>query len=527
MEQAQAGASAGQRVARAALLLAASVLLSRLLGFARDVVLAGLIGRNAQTDAYSAGFMLPDLLNHLLAGGALSVAFLPVYERIRSQRGAAAASRFTATALGTMGALTLALTAALFVWADPLVAWQFDFPPEVHALTVRLTRIVLPAQLCFVCGGILRAALMADGHFRSQAAAPLLYNLGIIAGGVALARTTGVEGFAWGALGGAVVGALGSALWEARGRVPLGLRVAPGDADFRAYLMLAAPLALGASLLTVDEWYDRWFGARLGEGTIATLRYARQLLLIPVALVGQAVATAALPTLSRFVAEGRSAELDRLVNRSLQASLALGVLLGAGLFALAAPAVTFVYVRGAFTAADAVPVIEALRIFALAVPGWILQTLAVRPFYARGQMWRPMLLATAVSLAALPLYAALGPRLGATGLALAGTLAITASALVTLAFARRWHGAPALRVLAGTFLRTLAAAAPAAWLGEAVAERAAAYAGAGTLGAALALSAGGLAFAAVAFPLAWRLGDASTRDALASGLRRLRLRRRG
>ena len=178
--------------------------------------------------------------------------------------------------------------------------------------------------------------------------------------------------------------------------MPLGLRVAPRDPDFRAYLMLAAPLALGASLLTVDEWYDRWFGARLGEGTIATLRYARQLLLIPVALVGQAVATAALPTLSRFVAEGRSQELDRLVDRSLQASLALGVLLGAGLFAVAAPAVAFVYVRGAFTPADASPVVEALRVFAFAVPGWIVQTLAVRPFYARGEMWRPMALATAV-----------------------------------------------------------------------------------------------------------------------------------
>src|SRR5688572_32746836 len=128
VEEAQAGRSAGQRVAGAALLLAASVLASRLLGFARDVVLAGLIGVNAQTDAYSAGFMLPDLLNHLLAGGALSVAFLPVYERIRQQRGAAAADRFIATALGTMGALTLLLTAALSVWADPLVPSQFRFP---------------------------------------------------------------------------------------------------------------------------------------------------------------------------------------------------------------------------------------------------------------------------------------------------------------------------------------------------------------------------------------------------------------
>jgi putative peptidoglycan lipid II flippase len=525
VEEAQADASAGRRVASAALLLAASVLASRLLGFGRDVVLAGLVGRNAQTDAYSAGFMLPDLLNHLLAGGALSIAFLPVYERIRKERGAAAGQRFTATALGTMGALALAATAAMFVWADPLVAWQFGFPPEVHALTVRLTRIVLPAQLCFVCGGILRAALMADGHFRSQAAAPLLYNLGIIAGGVALAGATGVEGFAWGALGGAVVGALGSALWEARGRVPVGLRVAPRDPDFRAYLMLAAPLALGASLLTVDEWYDRWFGARLDEGTIATLRYARQLLLIPVALVGQAVATAALPTLSRYVAEGRSQELDRLVDRSLQASLALGVLLGAGLFAVAAPAVTFVYVRGAFTPADAAPVVEALRVFAFAVPGWIVQTLAVRPFYARGEMWRPMALATLVSLAVLPLYAALGPRLGATGLALAGTFSISLSALVTLGFARRWHGAPGLSALLRTGLRTFAAAAPAAWLAGLVAEHVAARTGAGTLGAALAVGAGGLVFGAVALPLAWRLGDAATRNALTALARRLRRRR--
>jgi putative peptidoglycan lipid II flippase len=170
-------------------------------------------------------------------------------------------------------------------------------------------------------------------------------------------------------------------------------------------------------------------------------------------------------------------------------------------------------------------VVEALRVFACAVPGWIVQTLAVRPFYARGEMWRPMLLATAVSLAALPLYAVLGPRLGAGGLALAGTLSISLSALVTVGFARRWHGAPALGGLLGTFLRTLAAAVPAAGLAQLAAGRVAAQAGAGTLGSLLALAAGGLAFAAVALPLVWRLGDASTRDALAAIARRLRRRR--
>jgi putative peptidoglycan lipid II flippase len=202
------------------------------------------------------------------------------------------------------------------------------------------------------------------------------------------------------------------------------------------------------------------------------------------------------------------------------------VLLGAALFGVAAPAVAFVYVRGAFTAADAAPVVEALRVFACAVPGWIAQTLAVRPFYARGEMWRPMLLATAVSLAALPLYAALGPRLGASGLALAGTLSISLSALVTLVFARHWHGAPGLVALLGTFLRTLAAAAPAAWAAQLAAERVAARVGAGTAASVLALAASGLAFAAVGLPLAWRIGDASTREALAAVARRLRRRPR-
>jgi putative peptidoglycan lipid II flippase len=524
VDQAQA-ASTGRRVAGAALLLAAGVLLSRLLGFVREVVLAGLVGRNAATDAYSAAFQLPDLLNYLLAGGALSIAFLPLFERVRSERGHAAAERLTANVLGTLGAFALALTAVLWLLADRLVALQFGFPPEQHALTVRLTRIVLPAQVFFVCGGIVRAALMADGHFRSQALAPVLYNLGIIAGGLALSAQLGVEGFAWGVLVGAALGALGSALWEARGRVRVGWRVAPRDPDFRSYLALAAPLMLGATLLTVDEWYDRWFGARLGEGTIATLRYARQLMLVPVAFVGQAAATAALPALSRLVAQGRREELDELVRRSLQASLALGLLLGAVLIALARPAVVLVYVRGAFTAADAVPVTQALQIFACAVPGWILQTLAVRPFYARGDMWRPMLLGSVVTLAAIPLYVALGPRLGASGLALAGTLAISANALATLALARRLHGAPAFGALLGTTLRTLAAALPAGVAAWAAAEAIAARSGQGALAAAAALAGGGAAFLALALPLALWLGDAPTRDALRAIARRLPRRR--
>lgn len=527
MAEGQAGASAGRRVAVAALLLAASSLLSRLLGFVRESVIAALVGRGRTTDAYNAAFQIPDILFYLLAGGALSVAFIPLYQEVKQQRGTAAAERLLATVLGTMTALTVSATLVLWIAAEALVALQFPrFEPEARSLTVSLTRVVLPAQVFFLAGGIVRGALMAEGRFRSQALAPLLYNLAIITGGLLFARSYGVAGFAWGALAGAALGSLAPALIEARGRVRVGFRVAPLDPDFRRYLWSALPLMAGVTLITVDEWYDRWFGGVLAAGSIATLVFARRLMQLPVGIVGQAVATAALPALSKLVGEGRRTELDALVERTLQASLAVAILLAAGTAALAEPFVRAVYVRGAFAAADALPVAHALQLFCLGVPGWVLQTVAVRPFYARGDTWRPMLLGSAFVVAALPLYLWLGRAWGTGGLALAGSLAITLNALATLLVARRLHEAPRFAPLLGTLLRSLAFAAPSALLAGWAAGLAAERAGwNGFAGALLELVAGGLVYAASALPLALALGDAPTRDALRRALRRASGRR--
>jgi putative peptidoglycan lipid II flippase len=515
-----------RRIGFAALLLAASQLLSRVLGFAREAVIAGLVGRGRASDAYNAAFQIPDVLFYFLAGGALSIAFIPLYQRARSERGEEAAQRFLATIFGTMSAAALAATVALWLAAPALVALQFPlFEPEARALTVRLTRVVLPAQIFFIAGGILRGALMAEGRFASQALAPIVYNLSIIACGALGARSLGIAGFAWGALFGAAAGSLGTALYEARGRLRIGLRVAPRDPEFRAYLSVALPLMLGVTLITVDEWYGRYFGGLLAAGSIATLAFARRLMQLPVGLVGQAVATAALPAFSRLLERGAKEELDRLVLRTLQASTAIAVLLGLGTAALAGPLVSVVYVRGQFASADAAPVAAALQLFCLGVPGWVVQTVAVRPFYARADMWRPMLLGTAFVVLAYPLYAVLGRSYGASGLAAAGSIAITLNALATLLLARWLHGAPHLVALLGTLARSLAASLPAAALAGWLA-RLAGTAGGGARGALLALAAGGAGYAALALPLLYALGDDATRDALARPLRRLGTLRR-
>jgi putative peptidoglycan lipid II flippase len=517
MEAEQAPPRVG-RVAAVAALLAASVLLSRVLGYLREVVIAYRLGAAPEADAYRAAFQIPDLLNQLLAAGAFSIAFLPLYTRARARGGEAAAEELLGVVLGTMTALAGGLTLILWLAAEPLVAVQFPrFGPEQQALVVRLTRIVLPAQVCFVAGGLIRAVLMARDRFATQALAPLLYNAGIIAGGL-LAAGSGAEGFAWGALAGAALGQLVLAVVDVRSAgLRLRWRVAPLDRAFLGYLATAAPLMFGMSLLTVDEWYERWFGALLASGSVAQLAYARQLMLLPVAVVGQAIATAALPTLARLASENRSEELGSTLEATLRAALGLALLAAVALAVLAEPAVTIVYERGRFTAADTAAVAGILRVLAWAVPAWVVQQIAVRAFFARGDTWRPMLLGTALAASALPLYLTLGPRYGVQGLAAAGAIGVAANALATLLLGRRLHGAPRLAPLGASALRSgLVAAAGAAAAHAAL--RLAPLPG----GALVELAAGGAAFALAAGAGILLFGDAETRSALARAGRRLR-----
>ncbi|MGI9591461.1 MAG: murein biosynthesis integral membrane protein MurJ, partial [Myxococcota bacterium] len=456
---------------------------------------------------------------YFLAGGAFTIAFVPFYTRAREGQGEEAARRVTATVLGTMTVLAIAATALLWWQSEPLIALQFGrFAPETQELTVRLTRIVLPAQIFFVAGGIIRAVLMANDRFATQALAPILYNGAIIAGGALFADRYGGEAFAWGVLVGAVLGPFLIPLLDARrAGIRLGFRVAPWAREFLAFLVVAAPLMLGLSLLTVDEWYERWFGARLGDGVVAQIRYARQLMLLPVAVIGQAMATAALPALSALWTAGRGEEFDRVLGDCLRAVLGMGILGAAGAAVLAEPIVAVLFERGAFTAEATARVAELLQLLAFAVPAWVVQQVAVRGFYARTDMWRPALLGTAVALAVIPLYLRLGDLLGPRGIALAGVLGMSGYTLLTLLLLRGLHGGPPLRTLLETGVRALLVAFPA---------------GAATVWATGLVDVqvgrlvlGGAVFAIIAIPGTWLIGDEAMREAVSRLLGRLRRRR--
>jgi putative peptidoglycan lipid II flippase len=451
-------------IASAALLLSGGILLSRILGYAREMLLAYRFGASGQTDAFYAAFQIPDLLNYFLAGGALSIAFIPLYNKVLAKEGEAAANDMASVVLGTLAVVAAGVTALLWVQAPALIAFQFPrFDAATAALTVHLTRIVLPAQVFFISGGIIQAVLLARKNFMAAAIAPLVYNVCIIAGGVFLYPICGVDGFAIGTLVGGIAGPFLVPLLYTRGNIPLRARFAPKNRTFLVYLALAAPLMLGQTLLTLDEWYDRWFGALLSSGTVAHLFYARKLMQVPIAVIGQAVAAAALPTLSKLWAEGRVQEVNATLQRTLSAGLSLAVVVGAAFYALATPLVSLVYEHGKFTTSDTLAVAALVGLFSFAIPGWIAQQISVRAFYARGDTVRPMVLGTVMSLLVIPLYMILSRQGGAVGIALAGAIAMTVNALATLCLGWKLHEAPQARALLIGILRTLAVTVPASF----------------------------------------------------------------
>jgi len=261
--------------------LAGSVALSRVLGFARDAWLSRVIGA-ARSDAYRAAFLLPDLLNYFLAGGALSIASSRSTRAVETAKADAAADRFLAVIFGTTGALAVAATVVL--WLARFRSWSCSSraSPTSRPRSPRISPgSCCPRRSSSSRAAWLRGALMARGHFASQSLAPLVYNLDHRVRPRARTRI-GAEGFAWGALLGAIAGAFGTAWLEMRHVPEIRLRGAhrPARPALRGYLASVLPLVAGVTLGTADDWLALVRRAAR-RGAIASLGYARQLMLLP------------------------------------------------------------------------------------------------------------------------------------------------------------------------------------------------------------------------------------------------------
>ncbi len=444
------------------MLLSASIVASRLLGFIRDAVIAATLGASRETDAYFAAFFLPDLINYFLAGGTVSAVFIPLFSKRLVADDEPGGWRLLSNVATVLGVVMVVAIAIAYVAAPAAVAAMYPgFDEAQVALTTRLTRIVLPGPLFFVVGTLLNGTEQARERFLAAALAPLVYNLGIIVGGLALSPTIGAAGFSWGALAGMVLGPFFVPLLFSRDVLDYRPTVDLGDPGLRRYFWLSLPMMIGASILFFDEWLGRRYASWLEEGAITWLNNARRLMMVPIALVGQAIGQAALPFLSRLRAEGRDDEFHDTFRESVRATATLAVVASAALAIAAHPITTIVYARGAYTDADAAQTALLLAIQAGAVAAWAVHAVVLRGFYARESMWAPTVLSTAIFLAAVPLYAWLARRGGVVGLSWATVIAVsTATVGQVVLFHARFGRGPGRAFVRG-LLDGLLAAVPA------------------------------------------------------------------
>lgn len=465
--------STGRTIAVASAIWGASLVLSRLVGLVREVVVGRTLGTSSDGDLWQAAFTIPDFLNYLLAGGALTVVYLPIAARYAASGDEAGGQR-SFQRVWTFLATLLALGTAVLWAAAPhvldLVAPGMD--PARHAQLAQLVRILLPAQIFHVLGGLVSAWLQARDKHAAPAAAPLVYTLAIIAGGL---LGGSVEGFCWGALAGSILGPfLVPALAARRLGLRLRLEFTTRDADLRAYVLRSLPVMVGFSIVVADEWFQRREGALLFVGAVAVLGYARTLLRVPLGAFGFVAGVATYPVVARHVAAGEHDAARGLVRKAVRLMLLVGTGSALVLWCCAPQAVELLLGARRTTPEHAQAVVAAVRVGAFGLAAWTAQPLLSRGFYALGLTWPPALLGTLLALASLPLYPALRESRGIEGVAAAGAIAITVYALLLHAWLEReWRrrGAHGGDGMALYLVQLCGATALAAWPSIALATR--------------------------------------------------------
>jgi putative peptidoglycan lipid II flippase len=414
----------------ATLLLMSAVMLSRVIGYVREMYIAWAFGAGALTDAYNAGFTIPDFLNYILAGGTVSITFISIYTRFLAEKKEDEAQKTFSVIVTVMTTVLLVGIVIAEFFAPEICRWWFSgFNPEQLKLCVHLTRILLPAQVFFYVGGVVSAVLLSRRLFLFPAFGPLIYNAFIILGGIFLSRPLGISSLAYGALIGSFIGPfLVNAFGAARVGTGYSISFDIKNKAFREWVRVTIPLMLGVSLVTADDWILRHFASG-GVGVITRLNYAKRLFTVPIAILGQATGQASLPFFARLFGEKRTQEFTDSVNGSVYRVIAAALLFTSWMMAASLPLIDLLYRRGHFVFSDSQQTATYFFLFSLSLPFWSAQALYARAFYATGNTLTPMVASTLITLGSLPLYSLLFHVYSAEGLVVASDLGIMANCL--------------------------------------------------------------------------------------------------
>jgi len=448
-------------VVRAAAVVGGATLASRVLGYVRDAAVAHVFGAGPITDAFFVAFRLPNLLRRLVAEGALSSAFIPVFTEYLTTRPRADVVRMFRAVSGGLIAVLVALTVIGVIAAPVLVrgmAPGFFVDPTTGTLAVRLTRIMFPYLFFVGLAALAMGMLNAHRHFLAPALAPVMLNLAIIAAvlGVAPLLAEPVIGLTLGVL----AGGAGQLLLQFPSLARRGLLVVPA-ADprhpaLRRIVHLMAPVAVGQSATQLNILVDTIIASFLASGSVSYLYYADRLVEFPLGVFGIAIATAVLPMLSTQAARRDLEALRATFAFALRFAAFVTLPAAVGLLALRGPIVRVLYQRGEFGPTESAATAWALGFYALGLVGFAAVKIGAQAFYALGDTRTPV----RVAIGAMVLNSVLAvglviliPSLRHGGLALATACSGTVNAAALAGLLHRRLGGVAPRGTGAAFVR--------------------------------------------------------------------------
>ena len=368
---------------------------SRLLGFVRDILLAALLGAGPVADAFFLANRLPNLFRRLFGEGAFNAAFVPGFAGLLAAEGPEAARRFAEQAMAVMAFWLVGITVLAEIFMPQLMglyALGFTGDPAKFDLVVELGRITFPYMPLICLTALLSGVLNGLDRFAAAAAAPVLYNVISIAFLLTLPGIVPTVGHAaaWGVSVSGVAQIILLYWAVARAGMRLTLPRPRLTPQMRELFRRMAPGLLGSGVIQLNLAVDAFIAGLLPAGTVSVIYYADRVNQLPLGVIGAAVGTALLPTLSRQVRAGEPAQAVSTLNRAIEYALMLTLPAALALLVTALPIISVLFGRGAFTPEDSLRAAQALGAYAVGLPAFVLVKVLVPAFFARGDTKAPV-----------------------------------------------------------------------------------------------------------------------------------------
>jgi len=376
-------------------LITISYLMSRVLGFFREVLLAKWTGITSASDTLDLAFIIPDFLFYLSAGGYLAITLIPILSDISKNRETELNDYFVSLLYG-LSIVFFTISFLSFLFRYQIVNLLDVENPD---LFIKLFTPIIFSQTFFFIGAILMSFQYFKNDFKYAALAPVIYNSSIILFGwfYSTSPESTVYGFAIGGLVGSILGHLLLQLLGAKNNGLIFKALKPKLEHISQYIKISFPLIIGQSIAVIDEQLFRYFGSLLSTGSIASFRYARRVALIPVGVIAQAVGVASYPTLSKLFVENKFGDFKLLIKKQLSALAVINTGVLIIFLKNSENIIEIVYQRGLFSSEDTSRVSSIFMVVAFGLIPWSLNQIITRSYYVQKNYWFPVWVGTFIT----------------------------------------------------------------------------------------------------------------------------------